>query len=176
MTLCQRVGPRLDAYLDGELSVFGRARVGRHLRRCATCRADLESLGQVGELVREAAGALPLLDLWTHLAPRLSGLDERRRSGLLGGSWREVLQGLLVPRPVRVAALLAALLLLFLFSLGRPEPQPSETVEWLAPQADHEVVVLPAGAEDPMVIWVTDPEPGTGLVRPVSAEGVRGAP
>ena len=41
---------------------------------------------------------------------------------------------------------------------------------------DHEVVVLPQGAEDPTVIWLTDPEADGGLVRPVSAEGVRVAP
>jgi anti-sigma factor RsiW len=177
MTSCQRVGARLDAYHDGELSGFARARVARHLRRCPACRADLEGLTAVGELVRETAGNAPRLDLWTGLAPRLAALDARRRPELLGGSWQEALQALLAPRPARIAALLAVLLLLFVFSLGRPEPQPSEVVQWLSPQAvDHEVVVLPHGAEDPTVIWVTDPEADTGLVRPVSAEGVRVAP
>lgn len=172
MTSCQRVGPRLDAYFDGELSGFHRARVDRHLRRCAACRADLERLGEVGEWVREAAGTPPLLDLWASLAPRLAELESGRRPGLLGASWREALQGLLLPRPARIAALLAAFLLLFLFSLGRPEPEPSEVVQWLSPQADHEVVVLPPGAGGPTVIWVTDPEAEAGPIRPVSAEGV----
>ncbi len=176
MTSCQRIEPRLDAYHDGELSGFARFRVGRHLQRCPACRGELERLGAIGDLVREAAGIAPRLDLWTSLAPRLAALDAGPRAGLFGESWREALRTLLAPRPARIAAVLAALLLLFLFSLGRPEPEPSEVVQWLSPQADHEVVVLPSGAEDPTVIWVTDPEAASGLIRPVSAEGVSVGP
>jgi anti-sigma factor RsiW len=71
MTGCERVGPRLDGYHDGELGALARWRVDRHLARCPGCREELEDLGRVGAWVREANGPAAEPDLWAGVAARL---------------------------------------------------------------------------------------------------------
>jgi anti-sigma factor RsiW len=46
------VPEHISAYLDGELSTYGRARVERHTVRCSTCRRILQGVRQMLDLLR----------------------------------------------------------------------------------------------------------------------------
>lgn len=73
MSACERIGPRLDAYHDGELGRLRRWSVRRHVAACPGCRAELAALRGVGAWVREAVDAAPAPDpdLWSELRWRL---------------------------------------------------------------------------------------------------------
>jgi hypothetical protein len=61
MVLLRLSHPRaeLSAYLDSQLDPAARARVERHLARCAACRQELETLRQTVALVRQLPSAEP---------------------------------------------------------------------------------------------------------------------
>ena len=51
---CKEITDLLDLYSDGELSEEARARVDRHLIRCAECAYRIRSIDQTRALLREA--------------------------------------------------------------------------------------------------------------------------
>lgn len=52
MRSCEAVRAELKAYCDGELGFLTRARVRRHLARCAPCQTEVQALRRIGEELR----------------------------------------------------------------------------------------------------------------------------
>ena len=52
---CNQVEPLIGAWQDGELPAWSAWRVGRHVRGCATCAAEAESLTALNRTLRRAA-------------------------------------------------------------------------------------------------------------------------
>lgn len=73
MSACERIGPLLDAYHDGELGRLRGWSVRRHVAACPGCREQLAALRGVGAWVRQAVDAAPAPDpdLWSELRWRL---------------------------------------------------------------------------------------------------------
>ncbi|MBN1177770.1 MAG: zf-HC2 domain-containing protein [Anaerolineae bacterium] len=82
----------LSAYLDGELKGHALQRVEGHLERCAECRAELDSLAALRELLQEnppAAGLLPAEQFAARVALRLPRHQEQPLwRGALTVGWR----------------------------------------------------------------------------------------
>ncbi|HEY8495267.1 MAG TPA: zf-HC2 domain-containing protein [Myxococcota bacterium] len=77
MNACDRMGPLLDAYHDGELGRLRSWTVRRHLGRCPACRQELATLGEVGAWVRDALEEPLAPDLWSELRGRLPAREAR---------------------------------------------------------------------------------------------------
>jgi anti-sigma factor RsiW len=77
MNPCDRMGPLLDAYHDGELGRLRSWTVRRHLGRCPACRHELATLDEVGAWVRDALEEPLAPDLWSDLRERLPARDAR---------------------------------------------------------------------------------------------------
>ncbi len=71
MRTCERLGPLLDAYHDGELSGPRRWQVRRHLDRCDACRETLAGFEPLGRWLREVAGSVEAPDLWAEVERQL---------------------------------------------------------------------------------------------------------
>ena len=104
----------LDLYYDGELRGFRKWRFERLLRRNPGLRRELETRGQVGALLREAAPEPEAPDLWAGIAAEIAVADGPRRgtvSEATPSAWLEWLQPLrLGPVLVGAAAILAFLI------------------------------------------------------------------
>ena len=110
MSECQGIGALLDGYHDGELGLFERWRVRRHLAGCSACRDELASLAHFGGLLRAAVGTVPEPAMWDAIAQRLPvrrPAPERSRVRSVP-SRRRVLPGLTIT--AAAAAVVAALL------------------------------------------------------------------
>ena len=71
MTTHDTWNDRLSEYLDGELDPRDRAALDDHLRGCAGCRADLESLRAVVARAQSLADHAPEADLWSGVEARI---------------------------------------------------------------------------------------------------------
>jgi len=76
MTSCDRIGPWLDGYHDGELGLLRRWWVARHLAGCSGCRSELSGLLQLGDWMRESS-AVREPDLWPGVVARLPSVQTR---------------------------------------------------------------------------------------------------
>jgi anti-sigma factor RsiW len=72
MSACDRLGPLLDAFHDGELRGLRHWRVQRHVGGCAACRETLAEIEPIGNWVREIAGAASTPDVWADVQRQLS--------------------------------------------------------------------------------------------------------
>jgi predicted anti-sigma-YlaC factor YlaD len=77
-TSCERAAQWISLDLDGELSELERARLARHLDRCASCRAWSAEVGGFTSLLRTA----PLVELSAPLAVVLPGVRAKRRAAV----------------------------------------------------------------------------------------------
>jgi predicted anti-sigma-YlaC factor YlaD len=77
-TSCERAAQWISLELDGELSELERARLARHLERCASCRAWSAEVGGFTSLLRTA----PLVELSSPLAVLMPRLRSRRRAAV----------------------------------------------------------------------------------------------
>jgi len=85
----------LAGYLEGSLDPAAKARVEKHLKRCARCRAglaDLESVGRVLDAAGKSAGPVRYdADLWTRVQAQISTPHRQApltpRWALAGGSF-----------------------------------------------------------------------------------------
>jgi len=71
MSTCDRIGPFLDAYHDGELGRLRRWNVRRHVEGCPDCRDELAALAGIGAWVRDSLEDAPTPDLWSDIHWRL---------------------------------------------------------------------------------------------------------
>jgi anti-sigma factor RsiW len=156
MSACDRIGPVLDAYHDGELGFLRRWTVRRHLDGCPDCRDELAALGGIGTWVRDAVDSGPAPDVWGDIRWRLparrpqpgaarseEGLPGRAAFGMpaLGGGV--------------VAAAIALLVL-----VGPPElfgPAAGSVVRSLNTHG-RPVIVLDGAPGDATIIWLMDDE------------------
>lgn len=115
---------QLSAYLDGQLALAERTHVENHLRGCAACQAELESLRRTVALVQ----ALPRVSV-----PRAFTLSEAqvgRRPRTAQPAWRSgLLRGLGAATALALVAVVAATV------LRQPGWTPSATVARQAPAA-----------------------------------------
>jgi len=74
---CQDLGPRLSAYLDGELPHIERQEVEKHLETCRGCRHFADELEETGSIIKDAlpSGPEPKVDLsgvWEEIEARVN--------------------------------------------------------------------------------------------------------
>lgn len=152
MRACERLGPLLDAYHDGELRGPRRWQVRRHLAGCDACRETLATLEPLGRWLREVAGSAETPDLWADVERRLpvrtrTPAPQRRRL-------RPVL-AMPALGAVAAAALVAAIALGGLADwtgLFRTAP---ETIVHSLNTHGRPVMVL-SGPDDETIIWLMD--------------------
>jgi len=159
MSACERIGPFLDAYHDGELGPLRRWTVRRHLDGCPACREELAGLGGIGAWVRDAVDSAPAPDVWSDIRWRLPA----RRSEPNGSRSPARL------RPGRAAfgmpalgagVVAAAIALLVL--VGPPEllgPAAGSVVRSLNTHG-RPVMVLDGAPGDATIIWLMDDDRG----------------
>ena len=111
----QHVYHLLDDYYDNQLSPAGCRRVEAHLAGCPSCRAELERLGQLGDLLTEyrVPDAFGAADLFQAQVVLRLARRTRERAGYREAAWYLVPLALL-----SVLGILQALLAL-LGALGR---------------------------------------------------------
>lgn len=158
MTTCDRLGPLLDAYHDGELRGPRRWQVRRHLDGCDSCRETLAEIEPLGHWVREAAGPAQTPDLWADVERRLPVRPRTVTTPL----WRRFRPVFTMPAlgAAAAAALVAAL------TLGGPaidwtglfETTPQTVVQSLNTHG-RPVMVL-NGPDDETIIWLMDDDRG----------------
>ena len=93
---------RLTDLIDGRLDSEAAAEAERHLKQCATCRAELDALRATRSLIRRTETPGPRGSFWYRLDARLAEEGGRRR--------RRWLPRLLIPTAIgaAVAAILIA--------------------------------------------------------------------
>jgi anti-sigma factor RsiW len=142
----------LHAYHDGELRGLARWRAKRRLRRDPEARHELEQLGRVRQLVREAVPAPAPPDVWGAIAGRLPALDAEGDATAPAAPARRAPPAWLVPA---TAGALAAAALAVAVLVGPSEPATTGVVRWLDTEGQA-VMVLERG-EDATIIWVLEP-------------------
>jgi anti-sigma factor RsiW len=160
VTPCQKYEERLEALHDGELKRFARWRVERHVAGCVHCRGEIESLREMGELLREEmSDAEPVLDLWGSIAARLPEIDADldRRTAPAKPPRESRWRGLFGPIPIGVGGGLMAGAVALTLWLRPGIPVRDDVVEELDAMG-RAVAVLPSD-EKSTIIWVLDSEP-----------------
>ena len=153
MSGCQSIGALLDGYHDGELGSIERWRVERHLAGCAACRAELDSLAQLGGLVRIAVGRAPEADVWDSIAQHLpSRRPDRARRAPARPRWVPALS---------VGSLAAACMAAFLVTTSDSShlasiSGPSGVVRSIYANERQVMVIAPDRGTDPTIIWLMD--------------------
>jgi anti-sigma factor RsiW len=68
---CDNLGPKLSAYLDGELPDKERLELEHHLEGCSRCQSSLEELRQTGDVLKsahsETVGQVNLEGVWEEI-------------------------------------------------------------------------------------------------------------
>jgi hypothetical protein len=88
---CKKCAENLTAYRDKELSTVEFDKVQAHLRTCAACAEELQSLGKAAEYVESQIRELsPRPEMWRFVQARISAEPVRRSSffGSLFMPWR----------------------------------------------------------------------------------------
>lgn len=166
MSACERIGPLLDAYHDGELGRLRRWMLQRHLDGCPGCRQELVELAGVGSWVRESTDAARPPDVWSEICWRLPdrgasaapAARRRQRRGRAGFGFPALGAGV-------VASAIALLVL-----VGPPELFRSQAGSVVRSLNTHgrPVMVLDAPG-DATIIWLMDDE---GVQSAEDASGV----
>lgn len=146
----ERRTQEVHASHDGELSRWRRFLLRRRLARDPAARRELETLGEIGELMREGAGEAAAPDLWPGIAARLPYAEvpsraTRASTSPLGG----------VPGWAGAGLATAAIALALVFFVGTGGgdggPLPG-SVQWLD-SGGRTTIVLQDDAEA-TIIWV----------------------
>lgn len=113
--MVQHVYHLLDDYYDNELSPVARRRVEAHLDRCPSCRAELEQLDQLGDLLSEycVPDAFSAAETFQAQVALRVARRTREHAGYRGAVWHLV--------PLALLSLVAVLQALFVLigMLGR---------------------------------------------------------
>jgi len=119
---CPDVQPKLDAFVDTELSPRELVEVARHVAECVTCDASVKALMTLHDVVQETTEAdvstVDLGGIWSSVEAAMGVHDASRRAGIV----RRL--------PVRSASLwlagmaMAAGVMLFLGAGGEPPAAP----------------------------------------------------
>jgi anti-sigma factor RsiW len=108
-------------FAGGELPLWKRWRVGRHLRQCPECRREVEAFSKEREWFREAAGEIPAEASWGRLAAEMKA---NIRVGLAAGECVGPVEPAPQPQRWRVAAALASITFVAIGGLWLHVPQP----------------------------------------------------
>jgi anti-sigma factor RsiW len=158
MSGCERIGPLLDAYHDGELGRLRRWNVRRHLGGCASCRDELASLDGIGSWVRDSVAPPAVdLDLWGEIRWRLPAGSQGSETARRRGAERRPLRSVFGMPALGAGVVASALALLVL--VGPPELFGSAggTVVRSLNTHGRPVMVL-HGPDDATIIWLMDEE------------------
>lgn len=155
---CRETLKVIQEAIDGRLPPFESAGASDHIRSCASCAAEAESLRRAGEMLRlwtasRAAEKAPQLDmLWTRVR---AGIEEKKGRGGAAAWARRWLW-----IPAAAAALAVSALLFYPSGVSRAPFQPRSfevAVEEL--ESDSATVALVDRGEDlPRVIWIIENE------------------
>jgi anti-sigma factor RsiW len=151
VSVSERLGGRIAAYHDGELSWWGRLRLERRLRRDPEAQAELEALRSVASLVGELDAAAPTPDLWSGLRERLPAQQPTPR--WVGA--RVASPGWLRPAaPWAAAGVAAAALALALLSAPPDATEVDGAVRWL--DAGGRPMMVLRDDREATIIWVPE--------------------
>ena len=149
---CENLGPRLSAYLDGELSEEEQEKVKRHLETCYVCRQLISEPEETGGILKTALspGPEPEVDLtgvWEEI-------QERAHFGPT--IWQRIKKLFWKPSvwlPVSVATA-AAVLLVFMFPMKRAQaPMELSRVESVYSRTGQVMLLQTAKSGQPL-IWI----------------------
>jgi anti-sigma factor RsiW len=79
----------LGPYLDAELDDKARARVEQHLKECAECRRELESLQALHQMVKQKDTGPELADDYWDWHRSQVGSGRGMAAGSCGSGWRQ---------------------------------------------------------------------------------------
>ncbi|HTF33631.1 MAG TPA: zf-HC2 domain-containing protein [Myxococcota bacterium] len=158
MRACEDFVTDLELFHDGELAPPAVHQLEHHLRQCASCRAELETLSELRRQLVQHDSATPHPDLWGAIEARLPALDSELHTPLPW--WRRLELGPWILRPIGVVAAFGAIAAVVV--LARP-PAPIDVVRSID-TSGRPVMVLPS-SDDATIIWVMDDpseDSGTG--------------
>jgi hypothetical protein len=151
----------LERLHDGDLENAERDRLERHLEVCTACRAYVEEMDRVGEVLREemteVVRAERLDPLWEGIERSIERPQEHLAKKFRNALWG---QGCL-PRPAFVMGTVLVLSLAFLIPILKIDPSGTATqciVDSVDP-GESSVVVLYNEATDTTVLWVIEEAP-----------------
>lgn len=161
-TSCTHIVEQLSAYRDGELAVPEHLGVAQHLRECGACRAALEQIDDLGQLLRGRAARLSVVVGDEPTTHGLAGAVVSRVFAEQEQSWpvrvREafddmhlVWAGLCATAAVIVCAGLAAGLVLFAPAAERADSLRAMMMMMASPGTELEPLPLAPGMEAPRV-------------------------
>lgn len=149
---CEDLGPRLSAYLDGELPDEDREKVEKHLQACHACRLLVRELEMTGSLVKDT--------LFRELPPEpdLTGVWEEIETQVFPQPplWQRIKS--LVGRPVvwlpAAVASAAAVALVFVLPMSREQaPMAISRVESVSSHTGQVMMLQTASTGQPL-IWI----------------------
>ena len=163
MTTCDKIRPRLTAYLDGELADDHGSVVRGHLRECAACRAVARDEAVLRDGLRLMPPVDPPVSLWAGIQTRLAAeevADARtprwRRDATRWARWARARWTPTMPQlAVASAAAAVAIAVVTLRSHRADEPAPPPPIALRPPP----VPLVPPGPPDPAVRPVPSPAP-----------------
>jgi anti-sigma factor RsiW len=156
---CETFGPRLSAYLDGELADKERQEVQEHLKTCEKCQQLVREMKETAGILKDmrtqsAESQVDLTGVWEEIEARVDfgpTIWQRMRKRV----WKPV-----VWVPAVVAAASVALLVLI-----RPVPQEQVPMELSRVESVYSqtgsVMVLQTATRGQPLIWIL-PETGKG--------------
>lgn len=155
MSACERIGPLLDGYHDGELGRLRRWTVRRHLDGCPGCREELAAIGGVGAWVRDAIDAAPVPDVWNDIRWRLPA---RRPAAAPAKAARRLPNRATFGFPALGAGVVASAIALLVL-VGPPELFGSAAGNVVRSLNTHgRPVMVLEGPGDATIIWLMDDE------------------
>jgi len=133
MTTCDKIRPRLTAYLDGELADEHGSVVRGHLRECAACRQVARDESALRDGLRALAPVDPPASLWAGVQAQLAAAEVadarkprwRRTAERWGRQIRSVRWAM---PPLAVAGLVAAIAAVVVTWHGRASEEPAAPV------------------------------------------------
>lgn len=174
MTTCDKIRPRLTAYLDGELADDHGSVVRGHLRECAACRQVARDEAALRDGLRALAPVDPPPSLWAGVQARLAAeevADARtprwRRAAARWARWARARWTPTMPQLAVASAAAAAAIALLTLRGPRADEPAGPPVARRVPPAGSAVPGLPGRNEPPV-----QPAPGSapdGHVAPAPA-------
>jgi anti-sigma factor RsiW len=174
MSKCKKTAGLLQSYYDGELLFDEKLQVEEHLMGCEDCRARLESLRAMGEMVQLSNEALfeevsfeGFFDRIEAEIKRDESLSPQRKPGLWDQLVKPIAGFFTAHKPILATSLVTAILVAVVFVIfGQQETtviekpvvvqQPEVVVEKVAYDENSTVLISSTPDDDTTVIWLID--------------------
>lgn len=158
--ICENLGARLSAYLDGELSEKEREEVKRHLETCQVCQELAQELEETGTILKKAHSSAS--ELGVDLTGVWEEIEERAHFGpSLWQRIKKVVDRPVVWVPATFATATAALLVFMLPVLKQQVPMELSRVESVYSRTGNVMILKTAESGRPL-IWIL-PAKGKGV-------------